>query len=314
MKKTQIILLLAISFVFLGQQLNGQKVDKDLHEGKSQVGGEPPQQGGDQPEPLLLEKLLEICEEAKEQTNSLIDGIRPDRRIIQLAIAGNENWNVYLMFSSNQKYAFVVFPCNTVDMSDSTLIRRLLEENTNLALSRFEILNGRLRICTPCEMSELTASKLNKMVENNISVARGTAKIWGGQLAKTEKTPNQKSSKESSEPSTEESLELTKICVDQELRIGTIEITSVNNMNYVGPISFTSDMTFSMKAQDIPNDHEISLQGTYKIMFGQLHLIVVKPGSNEEVRFTYDLISENEEKTVLKSENGRLDTITFEAK
>lgn len=311
MKKTQVLLLLAINFVFLGQQLNGQKLDKNLHNNATQVGGAPPQHGGDQPEPLLVKKLSEICEEAKGHSNSLIDSIHADGRIIHLGVVGNENWNVYLAFSSNQRYAFIVFPCRTIDMSDSNLIRRLLEENTNLALSRFEIQNNQIRICTPCELGELTASKLNAMMENNISAARRTTKIWG-QFAQTERTPNHKSSKETSKPSEETNFELTKICVDQEIRIGTIEINSVEGMSYVGPISFASDMTFSMKAQDIPNDHEIALQGTYKILFGQLHLIVSKPGSDEDVRFSYDLVLDNEEKTVLKSENGGLDTITLE--
>lgn len=310
MQKLQILMLLTLSLSFFNQHLHAQKSDlksdnaTDL-KGVADTGNEPPVEKLESTD-SLLERMSYVVEEAGNDSNSMLKESRVDGQVIHLSLKGTEGWNVYLSFSPNRKYAYVVFPCRKVDL-DSEAMETLLLENQYMGASRFELSNGELRITTPCELQELDAEKLNRMLLNNLSEARRTMSAWSQSSENVESNPAIESTP--SAGSTPKLPELTEICASGELRMGTMELRSIKDKNFFGLISFAPDFTFAMEVQDLANDGKIAIKGTYQIQDGKLHLVAEQQG--RPVRFTYLLESKDGDKMVLRSEDGGLDTITF---
>ena len=277
-----------------------------------------------------ISNYVEMVKAAMSENGSLIKSYRLDEQVIHLAVKGKENWNVFLSYSRNEKYLFVVFPCQKIDKIDGELARKLLEDNDLMGLSRFELRDGILRISTPCSTANVSPQRLNQLLEHNIEQARRSVRLWGASQNKTAESTKTAEPTEStdkgavgqqgtdpthgfvpSSPGEQGPDVVGEICKGDQMRMGTMQINSIADKTFSGLINFAPNGEFAMQVTN-EDGGDISLQGTYELIAGKLRLIADKPGSDEKMFFDYAVTERKADGSfTLTSEQDSNDSITL---
>ena len=320
MKIISILMLLVINMACLAQPTFGQKssvqspITPSLDASFSNSGGQPPGQ-------QFINEMHEVAKTAANSKDSLIKSATTDGSRIDIAVKGSENWSVYIDFRFNQSFACITFPCKKIDLGDPTRIQKLLEKNAFMRMSRFEIHNGQIMICTPCDVSKLTPCTLNYLLRQNVYLAKTTIDLWG--KPKRQSSPTQKSSKATTKrpatarkPARKPSIGTTptegvaptgfpvpQICTG-DTRVGTIEIKSIKGKNFFGVIGFSPNFTCALDVRDMSVGEQIELRGTYERLDGKLRLIFKQPNSENSMYFDYSVEAIDENELVLTSKDN----------